>query len=221
MKLFVRYSAAIFVTVASAAGTAGAQTAGATVPDRGYAAFTAGATFGRQSDASIGGEVGYRLIDALQVFLEGGRMRNVATSDVNTRAQKIATAIGASASTLQKATYYDAGLKWRLPAYGRWRPYTLLGVGAASVKTEPRFSVAGSDVTGRLDQLGVQLGSDLSGTLTKVFLTVGAGTNVTVGKRFLADLSYRYGRIFPKTSDIENDRGINTQRVQAGVGFKF
>ncbi len=221
MKLFVRYSAAIVVSVASAAGTADAQTAGATGPDRGYAAVTVGATVGHKSDASVGGEVGYRLTNALQVFLEGGRMRNVATSDVETRAQKIATAIGASASTMQKATYYDAGLKWRLPAYDRWRPYALVGVGAASVKTEPTFSVAGSDVTGRLNQLGVQLGSDLSGTLTKIFLTVGAGTNVTFGTRVLVDLSYRYGRIFPKTSDIENDRGINTQRVQAGVGFKF
>ena len=221
MKHFVRYSAAIVVSVASVAGTAYAQTAGATDPDRGYAAFTAGATFGHKSDASIGGEVGYGLTDALHLFLEAGRMRNVATSDVDARAQKIATAIGASGSTVQKATYYDAGLKWRLPAYDRWRPYALLGVGAASVKTEPSFSIAGTDVTSRLAQFGVQLGSDLSGTLTKVFLTVGVGTNITFGGRFLADLSYRYGRIFPKTSEIENDRGINAQRVQLGVGMKF
>ena len=221
MKHFVRYSAAIVVGLASVAGTAHAQTAGAPAADRGYAAVTVGATFGHKSDSSIGGEVGYGLTDALQLFLEAGRMRNVATSDVNTRAQKIATAIGANASTVQKATYYDAGLKWRLPPYDRWRPYALLGVGAASVKTEASFSVGGNNVTSRLDQLGVQLGSDLSGTLTKIFLTVGVGTNVTFGTRFLADLGYRYGRIFPKTSDIDNDRGINTQRVQAGVGIKF
>jgi opacity protein-like surface antigen len=221
MKYFVRYSAAIVVIAAFAAGTARAQTAGATVPDRGYAAFTIGATFGHKSDSSIGGEVAYGLTDALQVFLEGGRMRNVATTDVNARAQKIATAVGASSSTVQKATYYDAGLKWRLPRYDRWRPYALLGVGAASLRTETSFSVGGNDATKRLDQLGVQLGSDLSGTLTKIFLTIGVGTNITFGQRFLADLSYRYGRIFPKTSEIDDDRGINAQRVQAGVGIRF
>lgn len=221
MKRLVRYSAFIAVTVASGVGTAHAQTAGATAPDRGYGAFTAGATFGHKSDSSIGGEVGYGLTDALQVFLEAGRMRNVATKDVDTRAQKIAGAILANVSTVQQAIYYDAGLKWRLPQYGMWRPYVLLGAGAARVKTEASFSVGGSDVTSRLDQLGVQLGSDLSGTLTKFFLTTGVGTNVTFGRRFLADLSYRYGRVFPKTSEIDDDQGINTQRAQVGLGIRF
>lgn len=221
MKRLVRYSAFIAVTLASGVGMAHAQTGGATAPDRGYGAFTAGATFGHESDSSFGGEVGYGLIGALQLFLEAGRMGNVATRDVDTRAQKIAAAIGANASTVQKAIYYDAGLKWRLPQYGRWRPYVLAGAGAASVKTEASFSVGGSDVTNRLDQLGVQLGSDLSGTLTKVFATAGVGTNVTFGSRFLVDLSYRYGRIFQKRSEIEGDRGINTQRAQAGLGIKF
>ena len=105
MKYFVRYSAAIVVIAASAVGTARAQTAGATVPDRGYAAVTVGATFGHKSDSSIGGEVGYGLTDALQVFLEGGQMRNVATTDVNARMHKIETAIGVSSSKVQKAAY--------------------------------------------------------------------------------------------------------------------
>ena len=221
MKYFVRYSATIAVIVASTVGTARAQTSGATVPDRGYAAFTVGATLGHKSDSSIGGEGGYGLTDALQVFVEAGRMGNVATTALDGRAQIIGRAIGASVSTVQKATYYDAGLKYRLSQYGMWRPYALLGVGAASVKTTVNFNVGGNDVTSGLDQFGVQLGSDLSGTLTKIFLTVGVGTNVTFGQRFLADLSYRYGRIFAKTSEIENDQGINTQRVQAGLGIKF
>jgi opacity protein-like surface antigen len=221
MKYFVRYSAAIVVIAASAVGTARAQTVAATVPDRGYAAFTIGATLGHKSDSSIGGEVGYGLTDALQVFFEAGRMGNVATSDIDARAQKIANTFGASVSAVQRATYYDAGLKYRLSQYGMWRPYVLLGLGAASVKTTVNFNVGGNDVTNRLDQFGVQLGSDLSGTLTKTFLTIGFGSDVTFGKRYLAGLSYRYGRIFSKTSEIDNDRGINTQRVQAGVGIKF
>ena len=60
-----------------------------------------------------------------------------------------------------------------------------------------------------------------SGTLTKAFLTVGVGTNATLGQRYLLDLSYRYGHIFPRTGEIANDQGINTQRLQAGIGIRF
>jgi opacity protein-like surface antigen len=52
-------------------------------------------------------------------------------------------------------------------------------------------------------------------------LTVGVGTNATLGKRYLLDLAYRYGRIFPRTGRIANDQGINTQRLQAGIGIRF
>jgi opacity protein-like surface antigen len=221
MKRFVRYSTVITVTVVCGVGTARAQTSGTPVPGRGYAEFTLGATLGHKSDSSIGGEVGYGVTDALQIFFEAGRMGNVATSDIDARAQLIGNRIGASISTGQTAAYFDAGVKYRLSEYGRWRPYALLGVGAASVKTTVNFAIGGNDVTSRIDQYGVQLGSDLSGTFTKMFLTVGAGTTATIGKRYLADLSYRYGRIFPKTSEVENDQGINTQRVQVGIGIRF
>jgi opacity protein-like surface antigen len=222
MKRFVRYSTLLTVLAACGIGTAHGQTAGAVGPDRGYVQFTVGPTFGHKSSASIGGEAGYTLNDALQVFLEGGRMGNVATTDVDNRAQIIGNAIGASVSTVQRAAYFDIGAKYRfLKEFGKWRPYALLGVGAAGVKTTADFAVNGNDVTGQLDQLGVLLGRDLSGTTTKVFLTVGAGASMPLGKRYLVDLSYRYGRIFPKTSQIDNDQGINTQRAQAGIGIRF
>jgi opacity protein-like surface antigen len=103
-----------------------------------------------------------------------------------------------------------------------WHPYGLLGLGGASVKTSAAFSVNGTDVTGQLlDVYGVRLGNDLSSTLTKRFLTAGAGATAPFGSRYLVDISYRYGRISPKTSEIEADKGINTQRVQAGIGVRF
>jgi opacity protein-like surface antigen len=215
MKRLVRYSTVIVLMVACWVGTADAQTA-----EQWYGELTAAATLGHKSDSSVGGEVGYTWTEERQLFLEVGRMGNVATSAVDERAQIIAQAIGASASVAQKATYFDAGLKYRLAERGRWRPYGLLGLGVARVKTETNFSVNGNDVTNQLDQFGVQLGSDLSGSVTKFLLTLGVGANVPFGSRYLADLSYRYGRIFASGA-IEDDTGINTQRVQGGVGIRF
>jgi opacity protein-like surface antigen len=222
MKCFVRYSTLMAVLLACGAGTARAQTPGAAAPERGYAEVTAGATFGHRSNSSIGVEAGYRLldinspvVDELHVFAEVGRMGDVATADVDARALLVANAIGASVSTMQEATYFDAGLKFRLMqlSYGAWRTYVLFGVGAAQVKTSANFS-GGSGVQ-------VLLGQDLSGTLTKPLVTVGVGTNAKIGKRLLIDITYRYGRIFPKPDQIENDVAINTQRLQAGIGIRF
>ena len=221
MKRFVRCSTLITVLTACGTGTVRGQTAGTAGPDRGYAELTVGATLGHKSGSSIGGEAGYTLTDTWLVFLEAGRMGNVATADVDARALIIANAIGASASTVQRAAYFDVGARYRLYEYGRWHPYALLGVGAAGVKTTTNFSIGGNDVTGQLDQYGAQLGNDLSGTVTKAFLTVGVGANTTLGKRYLVDLSYRFGRLFPRTSRIANDHGINTQRLQAGIGIRF
>jgi len=207
----------IALMVAGRVGTVDAQT----TDEQWYAEFTAAATLGHKSDSSVGGELGYTWTDERQLFFEFGRMGNVATSAVDERAQFIARAIGASASVAQKATYFDAGLKYRLAERGKWRPYGLLGLGLARVKTQSNFSVNGNDVTNQLDQFGVQLGSDLSGSVTKFFLTVGVGANVPFGRRYLADLSYRYGRIFGRGGAIEDDAGINTQRVQGGVGIRF
>ena len=222
MKCFVRYSTLMAVLFACEAGTARAQTPGAAAPERVYAELTAGATFGHTSNSSIGVEAGYRLldinspvVDKMYVFVEGGRMGNVATADLDARAQSLATFIGASVTTTQEAKYFDAGLKFRLMqlGYGGWRTYVLFGVGAASVTTSANFSGGNG--------LQVQLGQDLSSTLTKPLVTVGVGTNATFGKRLLVDITYRYGRIFPKTAVIENDVAINTQRLQAGIGIRF
>src|ERR1700730_3405799 len=164
MKHVARYSTLLTLLAACGIGTAHGQTA---IPDRGYGEFTVGPTFGHKSSSSIGGEVGDTLNEALQAILEGGRMANVATTDVDARAQIIGNAIGASVSTVQRAAYFDIGAKYRiLKEYGRWRPYVLLGVGAAGVKTTADFAINGNDVTGQLDQFGVQLGRDLSGSLT-------------------------------------------------------
>ena len=70
-----------------------------------YAEFAVAATLGHKSDSSVGGEFGAGVLDhlwltgdRLEVFLEGGRMGNVATTALDTRAQIIANFINGSAS---------------------------------------------------------------------------------------------------------------------------
>ena len=218
MKRCVRNSILVVLLAAGWVGNADAQTPDA---QRWYAEVAAAATLGHKSDTSFGGELGYTWTDTRQLFFEIGRMGNVATSAMDDRAQVIAQSIGATFSTGQAATYFDGGLKYRLAARGSWRPYVLLGIGASRVTSETNFFVNGADVTDQLlDQYGVQLGADLAGSVTKFLLTIGGGVNRPLGSRYLVDLTYRYGHIFSSGS-IEDDTGINTQRVQGGIGILF
>ena len=104
-----------------------------------------------------------------------------------------------------------------------WHPYALIGFGAATVKTSSNFFVGGNDVTSQLGQRQppVLLGADLSGSTSKFLLTIGGGANASFGKRLIVDVTYRYGRIFPKTDLIADDVAISTQRIQGGVGIRF
>ena len=98
-------------------------------------------------------------------------------------------------------------------------PYVLVGGGLAQVTTEATFAVNGTDVN--VADRGVQLGGDLSGTSNKTFIVAGVGINVPFMKRLFVDIGYRYGRIFPKTGDVETDTSINTERILIGVGVTF
>jgi opacity protein-like surface antigen len=216
-----RFATMLMLMFAGGAGPVAAQTSGAAPAaeeHQFYGELAGAATLGHKSATSFGLEGGYRLTDEWQVFAEGGRMANVATADLDQRAQNFATGIGASGvSAVQRAIYFDVGARYQ-PAwvgpYGKWRPYGLVGLGFASVKTSTTFGPSSLGVS-------YNLGNDLHSTLTKVLLTLGAGVTLPVGGRYLVDISYRYGRIFPRTSEILDDPGINTQRVQAGIAVKF
>lgn len=225
--------AVIFAVVVAWAGTARAQAgtanpSGATAgSDRWYAEFTVGPTFGHTTSVSFGGELGWWLTDTIGIFGEGGRMQNVATADFDDKAALIANFIGGSADARRRASYFDAGAVYKLPLDmldGRGHPYVLAGVGGAHVSNDVTFRVGGSDVTGSLlDQFGVQLGSDLAGTYNKVFVTVGAGVHVDLTGRWLADISYRYGRV-GSNKDADGQvivKALNTNRLQLGVGVRF
>jgi opacity protein-like surface antigen len=205
------------------ASMAEAQTTPAGDEGRYYVGGAVGATLGNKSGFAGGVELGGRITEQIEGFLEFGRMRNVATTDVEARASLIASHIQASASTVQKATYFAIGGKYRGPVFaGMWRPYIGFGVGVAKVETVATFVVNGTDVTAQLLPLyGVALGNDLSDSLNKVFITVPIGVQGTFLKRYVIDGSYRFGRILAKPDDIDRDVSINAQRIQFGFGVRF
>jgi len=204
------------------AGVTRLQAQSASEP-RWYGEFTVGPTLGHKSDVSIGGEGGGRLTDVIDVFVEIGHMGNVGNTDLEARAQKIADFIGGTVgTTAYKMTYFDVGAKYRVMDTGPWHPYVGVGLGFGTIKPEVRWAVGGNDVTDQLPSLGVQLGSDLSESHTAFLFMIGGGTTYTFMTRYFADLSYRYGR----TSEVSSDsevliKGLNTQRVQFGVGIRF
>jgi opacity protein-like surface antigen len=208
------------VDLARAQPTKGSTPTATVVPvDRAYGEFTTGPTFGHTSSASFGGEGGYWFGDYIGVFGEIGHMGNVAGSDVGNHAAKIASTFNAVPTAEQPTTYFDAGVVVRMPTSRRWTPYALVGLGVGIVKNDVRFAVNGTDVTSHVGDFGVQLGGDLMGTYTTTFFTFGVGARVGFAQRWLADVSYRYGRV-GDNSDV-NLGSLSTNRLQFGVGARF
>ena len=189
--------------------------------------ITAGPTLGHKSSSFVAGEVGWRATPKLEVFVEGGHMANVATRSLEDNANVIAPEIGlvgggtgSVTSTGIKVNHVDAGVKyWIDPINPRFRPYVLVGVGAAFATTEVNFALNGNVVDPA--NYGVQLGGDLSGTNTKTMIAFGGGIAIPFANRYYVDLGYRFGGILSKTSDIENDTAIKSQRIVFGVGARF
>ena len=222
MNRFGRWIVGLGAAAACVTGTAAAQSA--SDPGTITAAFTLGPTFGNKSSASFGGEVDYKLGTEWEAFVEFGRMSNVASGMTDERAELIANSIGASASVASKATYFDVGAKYLLvPFGGGYQPYAAIGFGFARVSHDVVFSVNDTELseTQLADQYGVQLGSDLAGSTTKPLFLIGAGVTRNFYSRYYLDISYRYGRIFAKGGSIEDDKGMNTQRLQLGIGVRF
>jgi len=204
------------------AGPAHAQSQGA--PDKGYVEAVGQSSFGSVTSQSFGAEVGFAIKPQLQVFVEGGRTRDVSTSALSAAAKTIAGALAAVAansgySVKEPVTFFDAGLRFSFypPGAGKLDPYVLAAFGAATVKQDVRYTVGGNDVTGTLaqDPYLIVLGSDLSGSFTKPMLVVGGGVAYPVWKQLVLDFQLRYGRIFAE------DQGINIGRAGLGVGVRF
>src|SRR5229473_3283272 len=176
MKSFLALAASTIVPtgVASAQGLSGR---GFSEPSRGYAEGVAQSAFGNVTSQSYGAEIGVTVASGLQVFVEGGQTRDVATTALSSAAQVIANALGQTQPGVtygvkQPVTFGAAGLKYLFQIDSQLQPYVMAGGGIAKVKQDVTFAVNGSDVTSTLPQLGVVLGSDLSGSATKPMLTL-------------------------------------------------
>ena len=224
MMRIARVVPMLFAITLGCASMLRAQTAAAPAADEtpGYAEFNAGATFGHKSDASFGGEGGYRIHRDLFLFGEVGHIGNAASADLESRAINIANNVGATANVIAKVTYFDFGGRYVFVTNSpKIHPYVTGGFGAATVTTDTSFSVNGTVVPP--DSLGITLGTDLAGTQTAPYLMFGGGANVDFGSRYFADISYRYGRVFGKTDSngVATLEAFNTNRLQVGVGIKF
>jgi len=201
-------------------GAASAAAQGAPEP-RLAIELLAGPTLGHKSSGFVAGELDWKLMDKLDVFVEGGHMANVGTSALDANATLIANAIGGQVgSTSIGVNHFDVGIKFHItPPRPNVEPYVIVGAGFASATTETTFTVNGQVVDPAA--VGVQLGGDLSGSNTKAILIFGGGIVYPFGKRYFADFGYRFGGILSKVSDIENDVTIKTQRIILGVGMRF
>ncbi len=192
----------------------------ATTPDHGYIEGNAQSAFGNVTSQSYGAEVGFAVTPDVQLFVEGGRVRNVATSEISASAQAIASFLSASNANVtftvkQPVTFVGAGVRYLVPVQSQVRPYVVVGAGVAKVRQDVRFLIGGTDITSTATQYGVQLGSDLSGDFTKPLLTLGAGVMVPLWHQLGLDLQYRYGRIFAE------GQGINVSRAGLGIAIGF
>jgi len=196
-------------------GVAHAQTA-----DKGYAEVVAQSAFGNVTSQSYGVELGVTVAPQVQVFVEAGQTRNVATAALGTAAQAIAGGLALTQANVgfgvkEPVTFGAAGIRFLIPVEGsQVRPYLMGGAGLAKVKHDVTFTVGGTDVTTNLQQYGAVLGTDLSGSFTKPMLTLGAGIAYPVG-RLVLDFQYRFGRIFAE------DEAINVNRAGIGIGVRF
>jgi opacity protein-like surface antigen len=179
-------------------------------------------SFGPTTSQAYGGEGGFKITPNLQIFVEIGTVRNVATSALGTHAQAIASYLTATQSSpvtftgREPVVFGTGGLKYIFYTNAeKLEPYVLLGFGVARVTKDVHFYVGGADVTSSLDQYRVILGSDLSGEETDPMLEVGGGLYWLFYKQLFLDIQYRYNHIF---SSIE---GLSLNRVGAGIGIRF
>jgi opacity protein-like surface antigen len=187
----------------------------APAPSKGYVEGIAQSAFGNVTSQSYGGEFGISVTSGLQVFVEGGLVRNAAPSDLAANAAAIANAIQAQFTAKEPITFGLAGVRVLLGSSSGVQPYLLGGAGIAHLKKDVAFTVNGSDVTNSIQQYGVVLGSDLSGSLNKTMITVGGGVVWPAWKRLVLDFQYRYGRV------LSSDEKINVNRAGVGIGIRF
>ena len=135
-----------------AATAVSAQTTPAT-PDRGYVEGVAESAFGNVTSQSFGAEFGVTVRPDLQVFGSFGHVGDVATTELSTAAQTIASALtqlqpnSVSYSVKEPVTFFVGGVRYRFSVTSTLKPYISGGLGVASVTKDVKFLIGGTDVT--------------------------------------------------------------------------
>jgi len=209
------------VTVAAVAMTSVVHAQSAAMKDdRGYVEGVAQASFGNVTSQSFGAELGFRITPTLELFVEGGHVRDAAAPSVGDGAQQIATYLttvqsgAVSFGVKQPVTFGDAGVRYLFQTSSRLTPYVLGAAGVARVNNNVTFSINGTDVTSTLANYFVVLGGDLAGSSTKAMMVIGGGVQWPAWQQLVVDVQYRYGRIFA-------DPGTNLNRAGVGIGLRF
>jgi opacity protein-like surface antigen len=222
MKRVGQLMIGLVVVMTWGAGAVEAQTLGVVEAPKWSGQIDLAATLGHVSASSVGGEVDRHLNETWEGFVELGHMPNITPASLQDRAAIIANAIGGTANPIESAFYFDLGVKYHLLPEGTWNPYISLGIGAAEIKTATSFVVNGAALSNdQLAATGVALGVDLDGSISKPFMMLGLGAQLPFKERFFLDGSYRFGRVFARSGAIDGDAGVNTQRVQLGLGVRF
>lgn len=166
-----------------------------------------------------GGEFGIRLRGHLQVVVEGGWLKDVATrsriDEVASYGAYLQQTQGQPASgDIDAPAYFGlAGLKWAYENTSGVRPYVLANAGMARVEFRPALILDGRDVTTSLSLLGVTLGRDLLGPGN--YFAYGGGAGLVFGDKWYLDLGVRFTRIntLEKPTDV--------RRFSIGMGRRF
>jgi opacity protein-like surface antigen len=207
-------------TAAVLTGTAQAQSTSAPAVGNWYVEGIAQSAFGNVTSQSFGAEAGITVMPALQVFVDAGKVRDAASSQIGSAAQTIASYLAQNQSGVafrvrQPISFGVGGVRYTLPLESAVEPYVLGGFGVASVTKDVTFTVSGTDVTGNLAQYQVVLGNDLAGSVTKPMMSLGVGFVWPAWERLIVDFQYRYGRVFA------SDESVNVNRAGAGIGVRF
>jgi hypothetical protein len=185
-----------------------------------FIGVTAGAGSVHKAAGLVGGQLGYRVSDRIEIFGEGLGLLNVVNNDRLDLVRRVGAFLQASqggtvSSTIKAPAFYaGGGLHLMLTGVQRVRPFVSVGAGVARVTLQPAFTLGGADVTASLPQYGVTLGSDLTGSLTKPAFAGGVGVRIAQGRWGIdADV----GVISIRTAGSPT----NVLRTSAGLGFGF
>ncbi len=219
---------AVTVAMLTLGGVASAQTTPAqtTAPagTLGYAEFVGQSAWGNVTNQSYGAEGGVQVSANLEAFVEMGWTRDVASDATRHAAELIAGFLGETQgettfTARESAAFFAGGVRYPLQLegspLGSLKPYVEGGAGWAHLTKKSTFSVAGTDVTSTLGDLGVQIGSDLAGTRNAGLMVLGAGVVWPVWRQVIVDFNYRYSKIFTSP-----DR-VNLNRAGLGIGITF